>query len=92
MAKKCAEKIWKCVARATYDGEVLVMKSLRSIFERADNNIMEEQEGLAHACGPYECVKVWSTLVANWAGKGKDWVPVMKKCPLKMKEVILAVC
>ena len=44
----------------------------------ADYNILEEQEGLGHTCGPYECLKVWSTPVAKWSGKeqrlGTNWI------------------
>ena len=52
---------------------------------------MEEQEGLEHvdATNVSEC---GALLWRNGLVRGKDWVPDKKKCPLKMNEVILAVC
>ena len=46
VAEKNAEKVWKTVAWAIYDGDVLVMKALRSILRWWDCDLVDEQEGV----------------------------------------------
>ena len=47
------------------------MKELRSIFEMADCNLVDEQECMVHACGPYDSQQ------RQRLGEGKDWVQEM---------------
>ena len=106
MAEKNAEKVWKTMAWATYDGDVLVVKALRSILRWRSPTWWPNRSASGMRVDPIH-VSRWkhqwcfsqrgrgvgySYGQVGWRGKrlGTRNVPKKKKHPPKKDEVIMA--
>ena len=102
MAEKNAEKVSETVARATDDGDIPVMKALRSILRWRTTTWWENRSAWVLHVDPRN-VSTWKHQrsfhnrcvvsdipMARWSGQGKHWVQEMTMHPLKVEEVIVA--
>ena len=96
-AQKNVEKVWKTVAWAVYDGDVPVMKALRSILSWRTTAWWRHKSAWGMRVGPTSASGwkdtwgvhtrgvVWDTLVVRWAGEGHDWVKKKDVAPAQKR-------
>ena len=102
MVDKNVEKVWKAVAWANYDGDVPVVKALRSILRWRTTTWWRKRSAWSMRVGPMN-VSRWKHQwrfpqqrralgysMAKWAGEGKDWAQEMTMHPPRKDEVIKA--
>ena len=72
MTEKNAENVWETTAWASDDGDVARDEGAAMDFETTDCNLVEGLECLGHACQPYECLKVETSvggsITETWCG------------------------
>ena len=85
LAELCAEKFWKTLAWAVYEGEVLVLNGFRSVIgwrttawwrNRSARGMKMDPVNVTccqHKWGFHDRGGTWSTLVAKLAGSEEDW-------------------
>ena len=77
MVQTIAEHIWKAMSWAAYDGDVPVVRALRSILGWRTTTWWRTRNA-------------WDTLVTRWAGEENDRAQWMVRHPLRKDDVIVA--
>ena len=99
LTKKIVDNIWMTTNWAIYDGDVPILKALRSVLEWGTTTWWRNRSAWAMATDPTNVARwkhkfgfhnrgtQWDTPMSKWAGEGNDWIQLLARGPLRKEDV-----